>query len=667
MATLYTHPHVKINVIDSSIYVPEVREQNALFRPIFFMRAQKGPLNVPYYCRNYTEATKVFGAGTFDMTTDYYSSEAFFTEGIFPRAGCFIVRLADDTAKAGTIVLELKVQKGKVKQWERDVNGYYVYDPESDERVPLLNEDDQTQVEEDGVKLTWNVRTLKENQDHPETLANLKPTTYGSGPTEYVVYPILAAKAKSVGAFANDTGFKFFLDQDNLDHTLARSVKSVPYSFGMVTKTYGQDTVSPILSRLNNHYETFVVRPHQVDLRTNRQVSFDKIMKNNFDEADIPWDLQLYTDNIETIGKLICDVEDDDDTLTDPFMVNLTSEYNINGKPMPHVEFTDESLVLNKTFVMYLREGSDGTLTDEVTEELTRQYLDDLIYPDILDSAKFPFDYIVDTGVSLKTKESFINFMGRGREDFKVLLSTQDKNLGRYNTKAEDLSTGMSLYSSALLQPESMEKGTECCRVTICMHAGKVADTIYDAIVPFTYDIALKKALYLSTEAIAGQPTGLPNSAITVFREFNWSASDADLKQQSWESGLNYIQNYDMTGVHWPAIRSVYRYETSVLSSDFFTDAIVFIKHIVRFQWAKYVGMEMEFSRYASIVSKSVQDELTAMLNGALTATASLTQTAEQAKIGYESTLSITLLGNAQQRIWSVDINCKRAGYNSEA
>lgn len=212
-----------------------------------------------------------------------------------------------------------------------------------------------------------------------------------------------------------------------------------------------------------------------------------------------------------------------------------------------------------------------------------------------------------------------------------------------------------------------MEKGTECCRVTICMHAGKVADTIYDAIVPFTYDIALKKALYLSTEAIAGQPTGLPNSAITVFREFNWSASDADLKQQSWESGLNYIQNYDMTGIHWPAIRSVYRYETSVLSSDFFTDAIVFIKHIVRFQWAKYVGMEMEFSRYASIVSKSVQDELTAMLNGALTATASLTQTAEQAKIGYESTLSITLLGNAQQRIWSVDINCKRAGYNSEA
>ncbi len=664
MSKVYTHPHYKINVIDQSIYVPEVRDQSALFMPVFFMRAQKGPLNVPYYCRNYNEAVTTFGAGTFDETTNYFSREAFFAKALFPRVGCFIVRLAEETAKAATVVLELKVQKGKIKQWERDSNGYYTYSPETDERIPLLDPDTQTQIEEDGVKFTWNVRALKEDQDQPETLKNLKPTTYGSGDNEYVVYPILAAKAKSVGAYANNTGFKFFFDSDNFDATLARSVKSIPYAFGMVSKSYGQDTVSPILSRYQSHYENFVVRPHQIDLRTNRQVSFENVMKNNYRSEDIPWDIKLYTDNIETIGKLVQEVEDDDDTLSDPLLVNLTSEYNVDGKPMPHVEFTDDSLVLNKTFVVYLKDGADGKLTDAATEELTRQYLNDLINPDILNAAKYPFNYIIDTGVGLKTKEAFINFMGKGREDFKVMLSTQDSNLGRYNTKAEDYSTGMSLYASALLQPESMEKGTECCRVTICMHAGKVADTNFDVIIPFTYDLAVKKSLYLSTQAISGQPTGLPNSAVTGFYEWNWDASDPDTKQQSWECGLNYVQSYDMQGIHWPALRSVYRYETSVLSSDFFTDAVVFCKQIARFQWAKFAGMEMDFSRYASIASKSVQDAITAMLGGQLTASAALTQTPEQRKIGYESTLTITLLGNAQQRIWSVDLICRRNGYD---
>lgn len=665
MAITYTHPHFKINVIDQSIYSPEVREQLSLFTPIFFMRAQKGPLNVPYYCSNYTVANEVFGEGTFDLTTKYFSREAFFLKGLFPNVGCFITRLADDTAKAGTVVLELKVQKTNLKQWERDSEGNYRYDPETDERIPLIDEATSTQVEEPGVELTWNVRQLKTDGKNPETLNNLKPTTHGTGASEYVVYPIIAAKCKYVGEYTNNTGFKFFFDYDNLDSTLARQVKSIPYSFGIVSKSYNTDTVSPVHSIFQSKFESFVARPNQIDTRTHRQVSFTQVLKNNYKSEDIPWEIKLYNDNIATIGSLIQSLEPDDDTLTDPYLVNITNEYNLQGKPMPHVKLTDESIFLNDSYVIYLDGGSDGDISDACIEDLTRQYLLNKVYPDIQDSARYPFTAIVDTGVSIPTKQAFLSFMSKNRDDFKVILSTQDSNLGRYNTKAEDYSTGMSLYADALLQPESQEKGTGCCRVSIFQHAGKVADTTYDEIIPFTYDIALKKAKYLASNVIAGQPAGLPHSAIEVFREWNWTANDADLKQMMWDCGLNYCQYYDMTSIHWTAMRSVYQYDTSVLSSDFFTDIIVFIKHIVRYQWSKYVGVEMTAARYMSIVTKSVQDNITAMLNGYLTADVEMSQTAEQAKIGYISTLTITLNGNAQQRIWSVDVICKRNDYNS--
>lgn len=668
MAKVYTYPHYKINVIDNSIYNAVATTQLSLFLPIFFMRTQKGNVGVPTYCESYSDAITKCGEGTFDLTSKYFSREAFFLSNvILRRVGAYIVRLADADAKTSSVVLEVKVKKTKVKQWERDAEGYYKYDDETDERIPLIDDETDEQVEEDGVQLTWQVRSLNTGDPRNETYDNLRPTTYGSGDSEYVVYPIMAATCKYVGEYGNDTGFKFFFDSDSVDETLARNVKSLPYSFGIVNKPYGSDTASAVRSKYSSQYESFVVRPNQIDTRTNRQVSFTQVLKNNYNDSDIPWDIKLYSDNIEAIGKVIQEIEVEDETLTDPYLVNITSEYNIEGKPMPHVEITEDSANLNSNYIVYLRDGADGDLTDATIEELTRNYLKNLEFPDILNSARYPFNFIIDTGVSLQTKEAFIDFMGAGREDFKLLLSTQDSNLGRYNTKAEDYSTGMSLYASALLQPESIEKGTECCRVSIFQHAGKVADTAYDAIIPFTYDIAQKKATYLASQVISGQPTGLPNSAVTAFKEWNWDACDADLKQQSWECGLNYVQAYDMTGIHWPVLRTVYRYETSVLSSDFFTDAVVFIKNIVRYQWAKYVGVEMSFSRYASVVSKSVQDAITAMLGGNMVASVTMTQTAEQQALGYESTLTINLTGNAQQRIWSVDFICNREGYDGSS
>jgi len=691
MAKNYTYPHVEINVDDRSIYTPLVREQLGLFRPIFFMRTQKGVSGVPVWYSTYTEAVAGVGEGTFDYLTPYYSREALFLERVFARQGAFIVRMSDEnTADYGSLVLELTVKKVRVPQYETDEDGQFVYEVDDEgnvvtdesgnpKRVPVVD-GSGAEVVEEGYSLKWSVRPMKllgpssrvgsatvgdaTVTDKPETLANLKPVTYGTGDNAYTVYPILAVKATSVGAYANDVGVKLFTDIDNMNVTLAKAIGSLPYTFGVVQKTYGQDTVSAVRSINDYNTEYFVAKPNATDTTTARNVSFDDIVNGQYE--NLPFDIRLYSENIEAIGRLILEVEDNE-TLTDPYLVNLAEPYDYNNVPYRHVVMSDDedAVNLNESRILYLQGGSDGDITDATIEKLTRQYLKDLVYKDILDQPRYPFTHIVDTGVTLPTKATFIEFIGK-HDGFKVILSTQDCTKEVWNTLAEDYSTGSYLFGRCALQPESVIKGTECCRAEIYMQSGYLATGNYRGFLPATLDILMKKSLIASTGRLTGLIGGLPTSEISLFKTWNWTPTDADVKQRSWDSGLNYFQYYDMTSVHWPALRSVYRYDTSVLSSANFTDAVVYAKHIVRYNWSRFTGREEDFDIIASEATEALSTDLRYMLNGKYDVEVEFTQSEEEAKIGYIAHAIVKLTGKPQQRVWVVDIVCYRSGYNSE-
>lgn len=205
------------------------------------------------------------------------------------------------------------------------------------------------------------------------------------------------------------------------------------------------------------------------------------------------------------------------------------------------------------------------------------------------------------------------------------------------------------------------------CRAEIYQQAGHLASGTYRGIMPSTLDVMIKKAQYQSTQSIMGQPAGLPNSEITIFKDWNWTPCDPDHRQRSWDSGLNYFQYYDMTSIHWPAMRTVYRYDTSVLSNAIFTDVVVYTKHIARYNWARFAGVEMPFDLLADRAKSAMSADMTTMLNGYINFSCEFTQSEEEARIGYISHCTVNLYGNPQQRVWKIDINCYRNGYNQEA
>ena len=120
-------------------------------------------------------------------------------------------------------------------------------------------------------------------------------------------------------------------------------------------------------------------------------------------------------------------------------------------------------------------------------------------------------------------------------------------------------------------------------------------DDNWRSIVPLTFELMMKRCQFHNATFVKGEWKGLPNSSVDYFKSISWTPSKPDLKQLSWDTGLNYVQYYDMTRTHFADIISVYPYHTSLLSSDLFACYIVYLKHIIRTVWAEYVGVEMLF------------------------------------------------------------------------
>ena len=398
--------------------------------------------------------------------------------------------------------------------------------------------------------------------------------------------------------------------------------------------------------------------------------------------------------------------------LENPWMVNIVSGQNLDGVPYQTIVVNDnmptependtdnpvklgenpddgtklrpytawKNADLISDVLHYACNGLDGSLEDWDHETnirnfygLTYQFEDTWNPKNIVDRGRYPFNTIFDTGYTLETKKALCDFLVT-REDVKVVLSTQVCNKYKnakngntmypvLNTMAQDESMGTALQSRVQLMRESIVKGTACCRATIFAHAGHLFGT-YKGIVPMTLWSAIKGSEHYNTTTMRGTVKGWPNSQVDIFKDLNWVAPDEESHERHWNLGINYVQYYDMDNLHFPSIRTVYKYDTSVLLDDEFTDAIVFTKQAARDSWATYTGMDTPQSEYESLITADLTARLHRIFNGRYTFTVEAYQTAEEARRGYVQHVAITIYAPAVKRVWLVDVICRRENFN---
>lgn len=683
MATLKSFSYYEINVIDKSIYEPVVLDQLPLHRPFYIMKTQKGETDIPVWYPRFTDAERALGSETFNINNPkYFSPAAYFLLQSMQHDGAFIARVAADDAKKSLLILEAVVEMVNVPQYRKTASGSLELDGSGN---PIsLTDGGGAAIVEAGVKITWNKRTAfgTLGSGDPETAINLEPVTVGGVTT----YPILVFEATSTGDWGNDVGFSLFYDKLSNSEELSERSGGCYTTIAPVRKDYGSSIVDSVRDKYNQTQNVFVFKPNAVDSATQQAISMSSILENNYNAGEgLPYNVTVYSDNIKSIGTLIVAAENElistvwDGSqdpvevaaaiaageyvfsgLTDAWKANIISAYDLDGFAYDNtiVEYGTASLRPNVTH--YLGGGDDGDISDATIEELIINYLQTDIYPAIVDKPRYPITHLFDVGYPLDVKYAMISFLDI-RDDVKVVMATHDNSIGP-NTEAQDESLLAALHSRALLMRESVLMGTAACRCDIFTQSGRTHDN-YVGFLPTTLWSAYKHAEYQNKTYLDREMKGLPNSAITMFKEFNWTPIGDGSKARKWNLGGNYCQYYDMTSLHYPSVRSVYPYDTSVLVDAEFVDCIVYMKHIVRQSWAVHVGLTKSFAILKQLIETDLSGRLNDMIRGKYVTETTVYQTDEEKKIGFIDHVLVKITSPATSRVWLVDIECHRENY----
>ena len=701
--TIKPFPHYQINVKDNSIYNVEYTTILPVHRPLWIMRCQQGKVGDPVWCPSYTYAVAQFGEQTFTNTNKrYYSRQAKVLYDTLTYNGAFICRAADESALNAVTIIEAWVRQTKgdaedgILQYAYDEDGRRMLD---DDGNYLPKKDGAgNDVYEPGVEIKFTQRNALTGQEETQgyDLSSLQIRTIQDGEKVWNVYPILALESLYPGEYGNDLCFSLFYKNSENQSGDVNFYKTLFYTFAPARRDYNSTTVTPHYDIYNTTQNSFTANPDTLNPDTGAEMSMQAVLNKAYDEEthQLPYTIYTYEENLNKIGNRIAQVESEESLgLTKPtydvneimntafgYMVNVLGCRNLKGIPYDHVRLItiseeDETVVqLAEDNYIYLSGGTDGDLSDLMVQNCIQQFCAKKLNPQIVDKFRYPFTHIYDIGYNFDTKYALIDFLDV-RDDVMLELSTQvlmDDNTGRtisMNDQMTDESNGEALRARALLMRESILKGTDCCRCAIYAHTGFLADGVYSEPMPFTYWSAMKHAEfgnlpYMNTT----EPRGWPESYNEFFKvsSVNWINYDPEGQSRVWDTGINYVQWADMSRIFYPALRTVYRAETSVLIDQWFVDAVVYTKHVVRNAWGKFSGRNDRVAILQQAIKEYLDAELSYLYNGKYDFEVSVYQTAEEQRIGYIQHVLIRLTSPATMRVLDVDIEVNREGYNPE-
>lgn len=653
-------PHFQFDINDVSRRPLPAPAAPGLHQPVFFGFAEKGPLNVPTK-GSIAFLSRIYGEKTFETRSKYFHHPNLYARFAGGYQEIWFVRLGDENMAKASLVLEASTKTVDMIQYQKDTFGARLLDGEGDP-LPVLEVDGVTPVTEPGLELTWGVRAIDTAND--ETLTNLQPVTTMDGDDEVTTYPIVAFEADSFGSAGNLAGFKLWFDPE-FTESVVENIGALTYQFAPMLLDDLTNNALPVRDIYQAGEISVALKRDALDTSVNQYYDLEERVRNQYTSTDgnaphslIPMSLHVYDQYVEAIGDAVVALSPEL-VGTDAFMINILSGMDTANHHYDHFQTTNDANFVNANRVNYLTGGSDGQIKLANLEALYIDYMGGSVYPEISDEARYPFTHIYDSGFSIDAKMAMINF-GSFRKDVKFDLATQDVSLVP-NGKAEDQSTGAALRAAALLHPESTFFGTPAIRYSIYQQCGRLAsDPTYQMWVPMTLDRMVKRCMYEATSQSRGQPTGLPNAAVTMFSEINWTPSSDDQKRLNWSTALNYVQHYDTTGVHFADYRSVYPYDDSVLSDDILVDRLVYIKHMCRIVWATYVGRREPAETLFDLISKDIDKRIFTAFNSEITSETTVYKTEEDEALGYKNTVQVRILSPMPNRVLDIIVPVDR-------
>lgn len=491
-----------------------------------------------------------------------------------------------------------------------------------------------------GTKITGHIGRLVARQVPLDSfgLATEEVGEYQDGATQSTRYPLFDLEVPHFGSDGNNSGLRLWAQTavglDPLDDRILTNEGVYPFRMACLRRTDEMSTGRIARTNFNETSVQVSLKPGSIDRNTDLELYLGDVFLKNYEDFDNPaappkWGpfgkMAIYDESIKKVLGLIYDAEKPHfnpetsdaqgfDKEAELYLINLFGA--VSSRNVPYKSFILESsgedvIRASENSVVYAMGGSDGTMNEAVLNELIREEMLEYADPNspVQDLVTNPESVIIDAGLELATKYALCNIISV-RRDTCVILSTHDV-MGETLDGAQESSLGISLRTRLQLFPESELHGTHVCRGMIVGHSGEFLDSRYPRRLPLTLEIAKKAAIYMGASNGRWKAgfsfDSAPNSVVSSFKNVNATFKPQSVRNTDWKNSLVTVQSFEMRSVFFPALKTVYDNDTSVLNS-FFTMFIFCDLHKVGHrQWRNFTGSD---KRTPSVLKRDAEKHI---------------------------------------------------------
>lgn len=598
----------------STRQLPREPENIPQHLPKFYLYARKGPTSSQLVVG--AERINMYGMETFDLRSKYANHATVFANLVNAEGNSVMIErvVPEDAGPESNIILWLDVLETKVKLYERNPSdGSIKLDALG---APVIT------GETDGFKVKWVVTNYETKEDLDDNFA--QATVMPGDQVDPVTnvqsqrYPIFETKCSFRGEYGNLCGLRLWAPTLKTTNALPARLMSerrvYPYYLSMIRKNNENSSPRVVQTIFGEQVVTFVTKEGTIDPSTDRELHLSKVFTNSFqNRTDVRYPLiygdfdtlALYQQNIEYLLQKFHAAEvpyidtwsDFNDSPDDYHLFNFVSGQTSHGTNYHSFQFVDDTTATRITEFSNLmaKGGSDGTMTDQLFADLVGERLEEYIdlNSDLQEIAVNVESIFYDSGFPLETKYKIANFVSQRKDTFAV-LSTHDVN-DRIMTASEEHSIAIALRTRLQMFPESDYFGTPVMRGMIIGRSGLLRNSQFTRHLPLSAEIAIKSARYMGSGNGRWKNgfhfDGAPGHVIDHMYDINITWVPASVRNRAWDVGLNWVQAYNRRSYFFPALKTVYNDDTSVLNSYFTAMAICQLNKIAHAAWREFTGV----------------------------------------------------------------------------
>ncbi|WP_144106695.1 hypothetical protein [Paraburkholderia sp. BCC1886] len=662
----------------STEVVTAVAEQIPQHLPLICLYTQQGPVTTELVSGS--DLTTMYGSDSFDLRKAWGNHATVLASTVNAQGNAIQVQRMQpaDAAPAATMRLYLDVLPATITQYERNSDGSFTTDSAGN-KVAVTG----SGATAAGYICKWVLGTVdwtanEDAGDWGEATIAAGDQSVGSVTSQR--YPIMDLQVPSFGTYGNNNGIRLYAPTTQSSVAANTNFTEYdlvyPFRISCVQRTATNTTGSLVAAQSGAQYLDFTFKPKTIDLAMDDQISIQDTFIAAYQSlnqasgvADVfgPFgQLFTYDDNIATLVAmfyaaelpLINSFSDFTGATGEEWLFNFVSGVSSTNVPYSswQLNTTDsDAAYLSSSTTLWASGGTDGTMNDTLFAELVTNFM--AVYADLTnpvqDMVTSPESIFWDSGFPLATKKAICQFISQRKDTF-VALSTFS-TLSPVLTQAEESSMAVALKAYLQQYPESDYFGTACVRGMIVPGSGTLTGSLYagstdsnNSSLPLTIELASKAAAYMGASNGKWKSgysfDSAPGSEITLFSNINVTFWPATVRNTDWANGMVGVEAFQRRSVYFPALKTVYDNDTSVLNSFFNAMALCYLEKIGDAARRYFSGTaSMTDAQLIKNVNAWVTAQVSGIFDNRFTIVPNTTVAGADAQRGYSWTLTIAV------------------------